>query len=96
MIAGATSGAAEAPPGYDTVYGYLARTEPFVLDLMHDFAAFSAQDSARAAALCRKRRMRPVTVRAPEAVVADGGAAHCPAFPLAVLDELYAPPEALH
>lgn len=76
------------PPGHETVWGFLARTEPASLGLMLDPVGGLAEDDRRARRVAYGMGAPVVMVPAPEALRA-AGLAEVGAFPAAVLERAF-------
>ena len=90
----ATTDAAEfkspCPMGMDTVWGFLARTEPWIILTADDPIADLLEDQDRAAVLADREGLECITVAAPMPLQ-QRGYQRVIAFPEALLRELYLP-----
>lgn len=76
------------PPDCDTVWGWLARNEPWVLDTMTDPVMGCLEDQERGRHFADRQGVEYVAVPAPPAV-AQRGIPEVFAFPLHVLHDVY-------
>lgn len=80
---------ADAPAGWDTVVGYLARHAPALLRIMDRLPSSTEEGGHPLTASCRRLGITPVTVAAPPLFVAHGIAA-VSAFPVRLLADHFA------
>lgn len=76
-------------PGYETCWGFLARTEPDTLSLMMDPIAGIAPDELRARRIAKVMRVPVMTFPAPAYLMAAEGLAEIGAYPTAVLERTF-------
>lgn len=74
----------DCPEGYDTVWSFLSREEPFSIELLLDPARDLLPDQEKAQRVAQRAGFDIVPVKAPPALSASGQD-ECFAFPLAVL-----------
>lgn len=73
---------------HDTVLGYLARHQPYVLDLMDPKAEVTARDGFWLTHRCREQGFRPLKVPAP-LFLAEQGIEHVNAYPVTLLRQRF-------
>ena len=78
-----------APPGYETCWGFLARTEPAVSPLMLDPIAGLAPDELRARRVAKAMRLPFMVLPAPVSLTAAEGLTEIGAYPAAVLERVF-------
>lgn len=76
------------PEGYETVWGFLAMEEPYVLDIMLDPVQSLMREQSRACSLAEQYGYDRLIVMAPPAVAARG-VPSAYAFPMAILREVF-------
>lgn len=77
------------PPDHDTVWGWLARNEPWVLDTMTDPVLGCLDDQSRARSFASRTGVEYHAVTAPPALAA-AGIPEVFAFPTSVLHDVFA------
>ncbi|EKS29698.1 hypothetical protein [Afipia felis] len=80
---------APLPPGYETCWGFLARTEPETLSLMMDPIAGIAPDELRARRIAKAMLVPVMTFPAPACLTAAEGLTMIGAYPAAVLERTF-------
>ncbi len=80
---------APLPPGYETCWGFLARTERDTLFLMMDPIAGVAPDELRARRIAKAMRVHVMTFPAPASLTAAEGLTLIGAYPVAVLEQTF-------
>lgn len=78
----------DCPPDHDTVWGWLFRNEPHVLDTMTDPVAGCFGDQDKARDLAQRAGIDPLPVTAPPALRARG-ISEVFAFPTHVLHDVF-------
>lgn len=77
-----------APAGYETLWGFLARTEPATLELMEDPVCGMIVDERRARKIARAMRVPVMVLPAPD-VLHREGLTEIGAYPAAVLERVF-------
>lgn len=77
---------AAVPTGYETCWGFLARTAPGALMLMQDPVAGLADDELRARRIARRLKLPMMILPAPKALKAENGLTEIGAYHPAVLE----------
>lgn len=78
----------KCPAGTDTVWGFMARTEPWIIETADDPVADFLDDQERAVLLANREGVVPEIVIAPGPVLA-AGVEQVLAFPEGILRDLY-------
>lgn len=79
----------DAPPGYETCWGFLARTEPATLSVMLDPVAGLASDELKARRLAKTMHVPFAVLTAPAPLTAAEGLAEIGAYPTALLELVF-------
>lgn len=78
-----------AIPGYETCWGFLARTEPATLSVMLDPVAGLASDELKARRLAKTMHVPFAVLTAPAHLTAAEGLAEIGAYPTALLELVF-------
>lgn len=79
----------DAPPGYETCWGFLARAESATLSLMLDPIAGLASDELRARRLAKAMRVPFAVLTAPLSLAAAEGLTEIGAYPTSLLELVF-------